>query len=156
MTFLQTTNSNPGYKQSSTLGHPDHNDATFGQNLTPLRISYLCSPPFSGLYQHAVLNFSQYPYGGLPAMTNIGSAHSPGEYIGDRIDKSSWLQEPEIINAFNQFSIDMKNIEKDINNRNADPKLRNGCSHEVSPSDMLIPNLGCDVTGQGVPISAMA
>lgn len=89
-------------------------------------------------------------------MTNIGSAHLSGEYIGDRIDKSSWLEEPEIINAFNQFSIDMKNIEKDINNRNADPKLRNGCSHEVSPSDMLIPSLGCDVTGQGVPISAMA
>jgi lipoxygenase len=91
------------------------------------------------------------------AVINIGSAHSPDEeYIGDRNDKSSWLGEPEIIDALIQFSMDMKNIEKEINRRNADPKLRNRCGHEVSPYELLIPSSGCGATGRGVPNSATA
>ncbi|GAU42920.1 hypothetical protein TSUD_86580, partial [Trifolium subterraneum] len=81
---------------------------------------------------------------------DAGSAHSPDEeYIGDRNDKSSWLGELEIIDALIQFSMDMKNIEKEINRRNADPKLRNRCGHGVSPYELLIPSSGCGATGRG-------
>ena len=62
------------------------------------------------------------------AVIDIGSAHSPDEeYIGERNDLSSWLGEPEIIDAFNQFSMEMKGIEIEIIRRNVDPKLRNRC-----------------------------
>jgi len=91
------------------------------------------------------------------AVINVGSAHSPDEeYIGDRNDKSAWLGESEIIDSFNQFSMDMKNIEKEIARRNTDPKLRNRCGHGVSPYELLIPSSGCGVTGRGVPNSTTA
>ncbi|WJX52132.1 linoleate 13S-lipoxygenase [Trifolium repens] len=191
------------YKEFINMGHPDHKNATWWPQLRKPEdlISLLTTIIWIVSAQHAVLNFSQYPYGGyvpirpqlmrklipnkehsdyadfvkdpqryflssLPslfqatkfmAVINIGSAHSPDEeYIGDRNDKSSWLGEPEIIDALIQFSMDMKNIEKEINRRNADPKLRNRCGHEVSPYELLIPSSGCGATGRGVPNSATA
>lgn len=91
------------------------------------------------------------------AVINIGSAHSPDEeYIGDRNDLSSWLGEPEIIDAFNQFSIEMKSIEIEIKRRNADPELRNRCGVDVLPYELLVPSSGCGATGRGVPNSVTA
>nr|KYP76283.1 hypothetical protein KK1_020516 [Cajanus cajan] len=91
------------------------------------------------------------------AVTNIGSAHSPDEeYIGDIKDLSSWVGEPEIIDAFNQFSMDMKSIEMEIGRRNADPKLRNRCGVDVLPYELLIPSSGIGATGRGVPNSVTA
>ncbi|KAL2344047.1 hypothetical protein Fmac_005332 [Flemingia macrophylla] len=91
------------------------------------------------------------------AVINIGSAHSPDEeYIGDIKDLSSWVGEPEIIDAFNEFSMDMKNIENEINRRNADPKLRNRCGVDVLPYELLIPSSGHGATGRGVPNSVTA
>ncbi|TKY59263.1 Linoleate 13S-lipoxygenase 3-1 [Spatholobus suberectus] len=91
------------------------------------------------------------------AVINIGSAHSPDEeYIGDRNDLSSWLGEPEIIDAFNQFSIEMKSIEIEIKRRNADPKLRNRCGVDVLPYELLIPSSGSGATGRRVPNSVTA
>ncbi|KAL9329348.1 hypothetical protein ACSQ67_004351 [Phaseolus vulgaris] len=86
------------------------------------------------------------------AVINIGSAHSPDEeYIGERNDLSSWLGEPEIIDAFNEFSIEMKSIEIEIKRRNADPELRNRCAYEL-----LVPSSECGATGRGVPNSVTA
>ncbi|KAJ1405455.1 Lipoxygenase, plant [Sesbania bispinosa] len=91
------------------------------------------------------------------AVINIGSAHSPDEeYIGDRNDISSWSGDPEIIDAFSQFSMEMKNIEIEIERRNADPKLRNRCGVGVSPYELLIPRSECGATGRGVPNSVTA
>ncbi|KAK7362837.1 hypothetical protein VNO77_04961 [Canavalia gladiata] len=91
------------------------------------------------------------------AVINIGSAHSPDEeYIGDRNNVSSWLGEPEIIDAFTEFSKEMKYIEREIERRNADPNLRNRCGIGVSPFELLIPSSGCGVTGRGVPNSVTA
>ncbi|XP_027345597.1 linoleate 13S-lipoxygenase 3-1, chloroplastic-like isoform X2 [Abrus precatorius] len=91
------------------------------------------------------------------AVINIGSAHSPDEeYIGDRNDVSSWLGEPEIIDAFSQFSMEITNIEIEIEKRNADPNLRNRCGVGVSPYELLIPSSGCGATGRGVPNSVTA
>ncbi|KAJ1407538.1 Lipoxygenase, plant [Sesbania bispinosa] len=91
------------------------------------------------------------------AVINIGSAHSPDEeYIGDRNDISSWSGDPEIIEAFNKFSMEMKNIEMEIERRNVDPKLRNRCGVGVSPYELLIPRSECGATGRGVPNSVTA
>ncbi|RDX62714.1 Linoleate 13S-lipoxygenase 3-1, chloroplastic, partial [Mucuna pruriens] len=91
------------------------------------------------------------------AVINIGSAHSPDEeYIGGRNDVTSWVGEPEIIDAFNQFSMEMKSIEMEIKRRNADPKLRNRCGVDVIPYDLLIPSSGRGATGRGVPNSVTA
>ena len=191
------------YKEFINMGHPDHKNATWWPKLnTPEDlISLLTTIIWIVSAQHAVLNFSQYPYGGyvpirpqlmrklipneedreytdfvndpqryflssLPslfqatkfmAVINIGSAHSPDEeYIGDRNDMTYWSGESEIIDALNQFSMDMKNIEKEIDRRNADPKLRNRCGDGVSPYELLIPSSGCGATGRGVPNSATA
>ncbi|CAJ2678553.1 unnamed protein product [Trifolium pratense] len=189
------------YKEFINMGHPDHKNASWWPQLHNPEdlISLLTTIIWIVSAQHAVLNFSQYPYAGyvpirpqlmrklipneedsdyadfvkdperyflssLPslfqatkfmAVINIGSGHSPDEeYIGDRNDKSSWLGEPEIIDALIQFSTDMKNIEKEINRRNADPKLRNRCGHGVSSYELLIPSSGSGATGRGVPNSA--
>ena len=91
------------------------------------------------------------------AVTNIGSAHSPDEeYIGHRNDMSSWLGDPEIIDAFSQFSMEMKNIEMEIERRNADPKLRNRYGVGVSGYELLMPWSGQGATGRGVPNSVTA
>ncbi|XP_027918536.1 linoleate 13S-lipoxygenase 3-1, chloroplastic-like [Vigna unguiculata] len=91
------------------------------------------------------------------AVIDIGSAHSPDEeYIGERNDLSSWLGEPEIIDAFNQFSMEMKSIEIEIKRRNADPKLRNRCGVDALPYELLVPSSGCGATGRGVPNSVTA
>ncbi|KAK7319685.1 hypothetical protein RJT34_04409 [Clitoria ternatea] len=91
------------------------------------------------------------------AVINIGSAHSPDEeYIGQRNDVSFWLGEPEIIEAFSQFSMEMKNIEIEIERRNSDPKLKNRCGVGVSPYELLIPSSGHGATGRGVPNSVTA
>lgn len=191
------------YKEYINLGHPDHKNASWWPKLATNEdlISMLTAIIWIVTAQHAVLNFSQYPYGGyvpirsplmrklLPneedsdysvfmmdpqryflssmpslfqatrfmAVINIGSAHSPDEeYIGDRNDISSWSGDPEIIEAFWQFSMDMKNIEMEIEKRNTDPKLRNRCGVGVSPYEQLMPSSGCGATGRGVPNSVTA
>ena len=54
------------------------------------------------------------------------SAHAPDEeYIGDRNDMSSWFGDTKIIDAFYQFSMEIKSIEKEIKKRNGGPNLRN-------------------------------
>lgn len=191
------------YKEFINLGHPLHKNASWWPKLATTEdlISILTTIIWIVSAQHAVLNFSQYPYGGyvpirpplmrrlipkeedpgysdfvmdpqryflssLPtlfqatrfmAVTNIGSAHSPDEeYIGDRKDMSSWLGDPEIIDAFSQFSMEMKNLEMEIERRNADPKLRNRCGVGVSPYELLMPSSVRGATGRGVPNSVTA
>ncbi|XP_028795370.1 linoleate 13S-lipoxygenase 3-1, chloroplastic-like [Neltuma alba] len=88
------------------------------------------------------------------AVIDIISAHSPDEeYIGDRNDLSSWVGDPEIVNAFYEFSMEIRSIEKEIERRNSDPKLRNRCGAGVSPYELLIPSSGPGTTGRGVPKS---
>jgi lipoxygenase len=86
---------------------------------------------------------------------NIGSTHTPDEeYIGERNDKTAWLGEPEIMGAFNQFSMEIKNIENEIQRRNNDPTLRNRCGAGVPPYELLMPSSESGATGRGVPNSA--
>ncbi|XP_022777353.1 linoleate 13S-lipoxygenase 3-1, chloroplastic-like [Durio zibethinus] len=88
------------------------------------------------------------------SVLDIVSTHSADEeYLGDRKDLSTWRGDPEIIEAFYKFSMEMRRIEKEIERRNADPNLRNRCGAGVSPYELLIPSSGPGVTSKGVPNS---
>ncbi|KAK7302790.1 hypothetical protein RJT34_13686 [Clitoria ternatea] len=88
------------------------------------------------------------------AVVNILSQHSPDEeYIGQRKDLSDWAGDPDIINAFYKFSVDLKRIEKEIEKKNKDPKCRNRCGAGIPPYELLIATSGPGVTCRGVPNS---
>lgn len=88
------------------------------------------------------------------AVVNILSQHSPDEEcIGQRKDLSDWTGDTEIIQAFYEFSMDIKIIEKEIDKRNKDPTRRNRCGAGIPPYESLIASSGPGVTGRGVPNS---
>ncbi|XP_021294379.1 lipoxygenase 3, chloroplastic-like [Herrania umbratica] len=89
------------------------------------------------------------------SVLHILSTHSADEeYLGDRKDLSNWAGDPQILEAFYKFSMEMRRIEKEIEKRNADPKLRNRCGAGVSPYELLLPSSGPGATCRGVPTSA--
>ncbi|XWS15743.1 hypothetical protein CRYUN_Cryun34aG0028000 [Craigia yunnanensis] len=88
------------------------------------------------------------------SVLHILSSHSADEeYLGDIKDLSTWSGDPEIVEAFYKFSMEMRRIGKEIEKRNADPKLRNRCGAGVSPYELLMPSSGPGVTCRGVPNS---
>ncbi|KAK8484046.1 hypothetical protein V6N11_066627 [Hibiscus sabdariffa] len=90
----------------------------------------------------------------LMSVLDILSTHSADEeYLGDRKDLSTWKGNPEITEAFNRFSMEMKKIKKEIEIRNSDPKLRNRCGAGVSPYQLLVPSSEPGVSCRGVPNS---
>ena len=85
---------------------------------------------------------------------DILSTHSPDEvYIGGRKDLSTWSADTVITEAFYRFSMEMKRIEKEIEQRNADLNLRNRCGAGVTPYQLLMPSSEPGVTCRGVPNS---
>ncbi|XP_057986262.1 linoleate 13S-lipoxygenase 3-1, chloroplastic-like isoform X1 [Hevea brasiliensis] len=88
------------------------------------------------------------------SVLDILSTHATDEqYIGGRKDLSAWGGDTEIIEAFYKFSMEIKKIEKEIERRNADPKLSNRCGPGIAPYELLVPSSGPGVTGRGVPNS---
>ncbi|KAI7749445.1 hypothetical protein M8C21_029126, partial [Ambrosia artemisiifolia] len=89
------------------------------------------------------------------AVIDIISAHShEEEYIGDIKDAyTRWPGEPDIIDAFYKFTVNVKKIENEIHRRNVDPRLRNRCGAGVPPYELLVPTSEPGVTGRGVPNS---
>ncbi|KAL0419585.1 UNVERIFIED_CONTAM: Linoleate 13S-lipoxygenase 3-1, chloroplastic [Sesamum radiatum] len=117
-------------------------------------------------YEHFLANPQEYFLSSLPTFTqaaqfaailHTGSGHSPDEeYIGERNDLSSWASEPEILEAFYEFSLDTKAIAQEIARRNSDPRLRNRCGAGAFPFELLIPSSGSGTTSRGVPNSVTA
>ncbi|XP_065878931.1 linoleate 13S-lipoxygenase 3-1, chloroplastic-like [Euphorbia lathyris] len=88
------------------------------------------------------------------SVLEILSNHGVGEeYIGGSRDLSTWSGDTEIVEAFHRFSMEIKKIEKVIEQRNSDPKLRNRCGPGISPYESLMPTSAPGVTGRGVPNS---
>ncbi|KAF5760712.1 putative linoleate 13S-lipoxygenase [Helianthus annuus] len=89
------------------------------------------------------------------AVIDIISAHShEEEYLGEIKDAyTRWPGEPDIIDAFYRFSVNIKKIKNEIHRRNVDPRLRNRCGAGVPPYELLIPTSEPGVTGRGVPNS---
>ncbi|KAE8686695.1 Linoleate 13S-lipoxygenase 3-1 [Hibiscus syriacus] len=90
----------------------------------------------------------------LISVLEILSTHSADEeYLGNRKDLSTWKGNPQITEAFYKFSMEMRAIEKEIEKRNRDPKLRNRCGAGVSPYQLLVPSSEPGVSCRGVPNS---
>ncbi|KAJ6696120.1 LIPOXYGENASE 3 CHLOROPLASTIC [Salix koriyanagi] len=90
----------------------------------------------------------------LMAVIETLSTHSPDEeYIGERQQPSIWTGDAEMIEAFYDFSAEIREIEKEINRRNADPSLKHRCGAGVLPYELLAPTSGPGVTCRGVPNS---
>ncbi|XWS20064.1 hypothetical protein CRYUN_Cryun31cG0069400 [Craigia yunnanensis] len=88
------------------------------------------------------------------AVVDILSTHSlDEEYLGERQQPSIWSGDAEIIEVFYGFSAEIRQIEKEIEKRNADPSLRNRCGAGVLPYELLAPSSDPGVTCRGVPNS---
>ncbi|KAM7476096.1 hypothetical protein LguiB_023339 [Lonicera macranthoides] len=88
------------------------------------------------------------------AVVDTLSTHSPDEeYIGERHQPSIWSGDAEIIDAFYGFSAEIGRIEKEIERRNGDTRLRNRCGAGVLPYELLAPSSEPGVTCRGVPNS---
>ncbi|KAI4296748.1 hypothetical protein L6164_036676 [Bauhinia variegata] len=88
------------------------------------------------------------------AVVNMLSNHSSDEeYLGQRKDLQDWSGDPQIIEAFYGFSMEIKRIEKEIEKRNRNPKLRNRCGAGVPPYELLMASSDPGVTSRGVPNS---
>ncbi|XP_065878292.1 linoleate 13S-lipoxygenase 3-1, chloroplastic-like [Euphorbia lathyris] len=88
------------------------------------------------------------------SVISILSTHEQKEeYLGDRRELSTWSGEPEILEAFYNFSIELKRIEKEIEKRNADPTLQNRSGAGVPPYELLMPSSEPGISFRGVPNS---
>ncbi|XP_027111787.2 linoleate 13S-lipoxygenase 3-1, chloroplastic isoform X1 [Coffea arabica] len=114
-------------------------------------------------YASFLENPKEYFLSSLPSLDNsakfasvlsVISAHSSDEeYIGQRDDLLSWSGGPEILEAFYRFFVDIKMIEREIEERNSDSNLRNRCAVGIPPYELLIPSSGNGATSRGVPNS---
>ncbi|KAJ6945122.1 hypothetical protein NC651_000225 [Populus alba x Populus x berolinensis] len=81
------------------------------------------------------------------------SYHSPNEeYIGEHIE-AAWADDPIIKTAFEKFNGKLKELEQIINQRNANPELKNRNGAGIVPYELMIPFAKPGVTGKGVPYS---
>ncbi|KAK7277039.1 hypothetical protein RIF29_18188 [Crotalaria pallida] len=87
-------------------------------------------------------------------VVDILSTHSPDEeYLGERPQPSIWSGDAQIIEAFYQFSAEIRRIEREIEKRNRDATLKNRCGAGVIPYELLAPSSGPGVTCRGIPNS---
>lgn len=88
------------------------------------------------------------------AVVDTLSTHSPDEeYLGERQQPSTWSGDAEIVDAFFGFSAEIGRIEKEIEKRNSDRRLKNRCGAGVLPYELLAPSSEPGVTCRGVPNS---
>lgn len=121
---------------------PDENDPEYANFLADPQKYFLSSIP-------SLLQSTKYM-----AVVDTLSTHSPDEeYIGERSQASIWTGDAEIVDAFYGFSAEIGKIEKEIDARNRDSKLRNRCGAGVLPYELLAPSSGPGVTCRGVPNS---
>lgn len=83
------------------------------------------------------------------------STHSPDEeyLIELREVQRHWFQDEEVVKYFNKFSEELVKIEKTINERNKDKKLKNRTGAGMPPYELLLPTSPHGVTGRGIPNS---
>nr|AJS09788.1 putative lipoxygenase [Aquilaria sinensis] len=88
------------------------------------------------------------------AVVDTLSTHSPDEeYLGERQQPSIWSGDAQIVEAFYDFSAEMRQVEKEIEKRNSDPSLRNRCGAGVLAYELMAPTSEPGVTCRGVPNS---
>ncbi|KAI3455631.1 hypothetical protein Pfo_012294 [Paulownia fortunei] len=121
---------------------PDENDPEYTIFLSDPQKYFFCALP-------SLLQATKFM-----AVVDTLSTHSPDEeYLGERHHQSIWSGDATVIEAFYEFSADVRRIEKEIDKRNVDPELRNRCGAGVLPYELLAPSSGPGVTCRGVPNS---
>lgn len=81
------------------------------------------------------------------------STHAPDEeYLGQRV-QVNWTSDPRAIAGANEFAQRVKQVEKVIDSRNSDARLKNRNGAGVVPYELLRPTSGPGVTGRGIPNS---
>ncbi|CAM6085442.1 unnamed protein product [Calypogeia fissa] len=89
----------------------------------------------------------------LMVVFELLSSHSVDEeYVGQRLE-DNWTSDPQVQDAFAEFSASMKNIEHKQSDRNKDPKLPNRRWPAQVPYTLLFPSSPSGLTGRGVPNS---
>uniref|UniRef100_A0A803LPZ0 Lipoxygenase domain-containing protein n=1 Tax=Chenopodium quinoa TaxID=63459 RepID=A0A803LPZ0_CHEQI len=163
------------YNESINVGHEDLRHANWWPKLNTLDdlSSILTILIWLASAQHAALNFRQYPsYGGyIPMRPPLMRRLVPHQYY-DPVEYKDFVAnpqanflaslpslaqatrcDPEIVEAFYKFSMQMKRIERVIEERNGDMNLRNRCGAGVTPYELFVPSSGPGVTSKGVPNS---
>ncbi|KZV58792.1 linoleate 13S-lipoxygenase 3-1, chloroplastic-like [Dorcoceras hygrometricum] len=121
---------------------PDEKDPEYSIFLTDPQKYFFCALP-------SLLQATKFM-----AVVDTLSTHSPDEeYLGERNHPSIWSCDAEVIEAFYEFSSEIRHIEKEIEKRNADPQRRNRCGAGVLPYELLAPSSEPGVTCRGVPNS---
>ncbi|KAG7025897.1 Linoleate 13S-lipoxygenase 3-1, chloroplastic, partial [Cucurbita argyrosperma subsp. argyrosperma] len=121
---------------------PDENDPEYAIFLNDPQKYFLSALP-------SVLQATKFM-----AVVDTLSTHSPDEeYLGERQQTSIWTSDAEIVEAFYEFSAEIRQIEKEIDRRNADERLKNRCGAGVLPYELLAPSSEPGVTCRGVPNS---
>lgn len=91
------------------------------------------------------------------ALTAVLSQHSSDEmYLGQR--PSGWTDNKEVGQKFEKFNEDLKEIEKKISTRNANPNLKNRWGPAKIPYKLLHPDTSnveskAGITNKGIPSS---
>ncbi|XP_008778427.1 probable lipoxygenase 8, chloroplastic [Phoenix dactylifera] len=87
------------------------------------------------------------------AVLDVLSSHSPDEeYLGGE-PELPWVHDPIIKAAYERFNGRLKEIEGIIDERNADPKLKNRFGAGTVPYESMKPFSEPGVTGMGIPNS---
>ncbi|CAN0891901.1 Linoleate 13S-lipoxygenase 2-1, chloroplastic [Linum grandiflorum] len=87
------------------------------------------------------------------AVLDVLSSHAPDEeYLGEKIEPA-WADEPQIKAAFEKLNGRMKEVEGEIDSRNADESRRNRNGAGIYPYELLKPFSEGGVTGKGIPYS---
>ncbi|KAL1551765.1 linoleate 13S-lipoxygenase [Salvia divinorum] len=121
---------------------PDENDPEYAIFLSDPQKYFFCALP-------SLLQATKFM-----AVVDTLSTHSPDEeYLGERHHQSIWSGDAEVIEAFYEFSAEIRQIEKEIEKRNSNPSLRNRCGAGVLPYELLVPSSEPGVTCRGVPNS---
>ncbi|KAK3030941.1 hypothetical protein RJ639_036679 [Escallonia herrerae] len=121
---------------------PDENDPEYSNFMSDPQKYFLSALP-------SLLQSSKYM-----AVVDTLSTHSPDEeYIGERQQSSTWSGDAEMIEAFYRFSAEIGRIEREIEEKNVDARLRNRCGAGVIPYELLAPSSEPGVTCRGVPNS---
>ncbi|KAL0415037.1 UNVERIFIED_CONTAM: Linoleate 13S-lipoxygenase 3-1, chloroplastic [Sesamum latifolium] len=121
---------------------PDENDPEYAVFLSDPQKYFFCALP-------SLLQATKFM-----AVVDTLSTHSPDEeYLGERHHQSIWSGDAEVIEAFYEFSAEIRQIEKEIERRNTDPNLKNRCGAGVLPYELLAPSSEPGVTCRGVPNS---
>ncbi|PON52462.1 Lipoxygenase [Parasponia andersonii] len=89
------------------------------------------------------------------AVQDTLSTHSADEEYLGQVNPLHihWTNDIEILNLFSKFSAELEEIEKIINTRNKDTRLKNRSGAGVPPYELLLPTSGPGVTGRGIPNS---